>query len=91
MRLYLAQQDRAGHQVDGELVVALEQVPPGLDVGDVVGVADGPDLARRAPCQSTHCCCCCCCCVNQHIGGRYRDADSFCSDHIHIMAGEACG
>ena len=47
---YLAQHDRAGHQVDGELVVALEQVPPGLDVGDVIGVTDGLDLAGGAPC-----------------------------------------
>ena len=47
---YLAQHDRAGHQVDGELVVALEQVPPGLDVGDVMGVTDGLDLAGGAPC-----------------------------------------
>ena len=46
--IYLAQHHRAGHQVDGELVVALEQVPPRLDVGDVVRVTDGLDLARGA-------------------------------------------
>ena len=62
---HLTQHYRAGHQVNGELVVALEQIPPvssyhhhhhyhhhyhhqippGLDVGDVVRVTDGLDLA----------------------------------------------
>ena len=46
---YLAQHDGAGHQVNGELVVVLEQIPPGLDVGDVMGVTDGLDLAGGAP------------------------------------------
>ena len=42
---HLTQHYRAGHQVNGELVVALEQIPPGLDVRDVVRVTDGLDLA----------------------------------------------
>ena len=47
---YLTQHNWTWHEVDGELVLVLEKVPPGLDVGDVVGVTDGLDLAGGGAC-----------------------------------------
>ena len=37
---YPAENYRAWHQIDGELIPALDQIPPCLNVGDIVGVAD---------------------------------------------------
>ena len=48
---YSAEDTWAGHEVYRELVVGVHEVPPGLNVGHVVGLADGLDLAGGAPCQ----------------------------------------